>query len=154
RFGTMFSVNGHYTLQLHNEGNFAGEAASQPGIPSIYGNYEEIYGPALDRFMPEGRLDNFQRHKLRVYGTYAQELGRFGMLDVTPVWRVNSGAVYSLTASRALSAAMLARNPGYPSADISAGTRAPMFFGERGAYEYKGYGLMDLATTYGIPVWK
>lgn len=154
RFSAMLSVNGHYTLQLENDGNFAGEAASQPGIPSIYGNYDEIYGPALDRFMPEGRLDNFQRHKLRVYGTYAQGLGRFGMLDVTPLWRVNSGAVYSLTVSRALSAAMLARNPGYPSADVSAATRAPTFFGERGAYEYKGYGLMDLATTYGIPVWK
>src|SRR5690606_4605793 len=51
------TVNSHYTLQLRNHGNFAGEAASQPGIPSIYRNFPEIYGPALDRLMPEGRLD-------------------------------------------------------------------------------------------------
>ena len=32
------TVNGHYTLQLRNHGNVAGEAPNQPGIPSIYGN--------------------------------------------------------------------------------------------------------------------
>jgi hypothetical protein len=148
------SVNGHYTLQLRNHGTFVGEAANQPGIPSIYGNYPEIYAPALDRLMPEGRLDNYQQHKLRVYGNYGQSLGRFGSLDVTPLWRVNSGAVYSLTTSVAVPAQMLARNPGYLSSDVSAATRPTVFFGERGAYGYKGYGVMDLATTYNIAVWK
>ena len=148
------SVSGHYTLQLRNHGNFAGEAASQPGIPSIYGNYPEVFGPALDRLVPEGRLDNFQRHKLRVYATYAQGLGRFGSVDVAPLWRVNSGGVYSLTASRTLSAQQLANNPGYPAADVSASTRQTIFFGDRGAYDFKGYGVMDLATSYNVPVWK
>jgi hypothetical protein len=152
-FGNL-QVNGHYTLQLRNHGNFAGEAASQPGIPSVYGNYPEVLGPALDRLMPEGRLDNFQRHKLRVYATYAQGLGRFGSIDVAPLWRVNSGGVYSLTVSRAISAQQLANNPGYPTADISAATRQTVFFGGRGAYEFKGYGVMDLATSYNVPVWK
>jgi hypothetical protein len=148
------SVNGHYTLQLRNHGNFAGEAASQPGIPSVYGNYPEVLGVALDRLVPEGRLDNFQRHKLRVSAIYAQGLGRFGSLDVAPLWRVNSGGVYSLTVSRAISAAQLANNPGYPSADVSASTRQTVFFGDRGAYQYKGYGVMDFATSYYVPVWK
>ena len=148
------SVNGHYTLQLRNHGNFAGEAASQPGIPSVYGNYPEVLGVAADRLMPEGRLDNFQRHKLRVYATYSQGLGRFGSVDVAPLWRVNSGGVYSLTVSRAISAAQLANNPGYPSADVSAAMRQTVFFGDRGGYEYKGYGVMDFATSYYVPVWK
>ena len=148
------NVNGHYTVQLRNHGTFAGEAASQPGIPSVYGNYPEILGPAQDRLVPEGRLDNFQRHKLRVYATWAQPLGRFGSVDVSPLWRVNSGGVYSLTVSRALSAVQTARNPGYPANDINAGTRQTVYFGDRGAYEYKGYGVMDLATSYQIPVWK
>ena len=148
------SVNGHYTLQLRNHGNFAGEAASQPGIPSVYGNYPEVLGVALDRLVPEGRLDNFQRHKLRVSAIYAQGLGRFGSVDVAPLWRVNSGGVYSLTVSRAISAAQLANNPGYPSADVSVSTRQTVFFGDRGAYEYKGYGVMDFATSYYVPVWK
>jgi carboxypeptidase family protein len=148
------TVNGHYTLELRNHGNFAGETAGVPGQSSIYGNFPEIYGPALDRLMPEGRLDNFQRHKLRVYGTYGQSLGRFGSVDVTPLWRVNSGAVYSHTVSAATPAALLANNPGYAASDVSAASRQTLFFGERGAYNFKGYGVMDLAATYNLAVWR
>ena len=148
------TVNGHYTMQLRNHGNFAGEAAGVPGQSSIYGNFPEIYGPALDRLLPEGRLDNFQRHKLRVYGTYGQSLGRFGSLDLTPLWRVNSGAVYSHTISAATPAALLANNPGYAASDVSAASRQTLFFGERGAYNFKGYGVMDLAATYNLAVWR
>jgi outer membrane receptor protein involved in Fe transport len=148
------TVNGHYTLQLRNHGNFVGEAPGVPGQSSIYGNFPEIYGPALDRLLPEGRLDNFQRHKLRVYGTYGQSLGRFGSLDVTPLWRVNSGAVYSHTISAATPAALLANNPGYAASDVSANSRQTVFFGERGAYNFKGYGVMDLAATYNLAVWR
>jgi len=148
------TVNGHYTLQLRNHGNFAGEAANQPGIPSVYGNYPEVLGPALDRLVPEGRLDNYQRHKVRLFATYARSLGRFGSIDVAPLWRVNSGAVYSLTVSSRVTAQQLASNPGYPTTDISASTRQTIFFGDRGAYEFKGYGVMDLATAYNVPVWK
>ena len=147
-------VDGHYTAQLKNEGNFPGEAANQPGIPSIYGNYPEIFGPALDRLLPEGRFDNFQRHKLRLMATYNQSLGRFGSVDVAPLWRVNSGGVYSLTANIAVPAVQGARNPGYPAADINPAVRETVFFGERGAYDFKGYGVLDLATTYNLTVWR
>ena len=147
-------VDGHYTVQLRNEGNFAGEAANNPGIPSIYGNYPEIFGPALDRLLPKGRLDNFQRHKLRLMTMYTQSLGRFGSVDLAPIWRVNSGGVYSLTASIALPAVQRARNPGYPTADINPGTRETVFFGERGAYDFKSYGILDLATSYNLSVWR
>jgi hypothetical protein len=154
RFGSKITLDGHYTLQLRNHGNFAGEAANVPGATSIYGNFPEIYGPALDRLMPEGRLDNFQRHKLRVYGNYAQSLGRFGSLDLTPLWRVNSGGVYSHTASVAVTAQELARNPGYPASDVSAQSRQTVYFGQRGAYDFKGYGVMDFAATYNLAVWR
>ena len=147
-------VAGHYTLQLRNHGTFAGEAANQPGIPSIYGNFPEIYGPALDRLMPAGRLDNYQRHKLRVSATYAQPLGRYGSLDLSPLWRVNSGGVYSVTASIPVPSVQLARNPGYSTRDISASTRETVFFGERGANDLKGYGVMDFAASYNLAVWK
>jgi outer membrane receptor protein involved in Fe transport len=154
RVGSRLRVNGHYTLQLRNHGTFAGEAANRPGIPSVYGNYPEIFGPALDRLMPDGRLDNYQRHKLRAYATYSQALGRFGSVDVSPLWRVNSGAVYSLTAPVRITAQQLANNPGYPATDISGATRQTVFFGDRGAYEFDGYGVMDLATSYQLAVWK
>jgi len=149
-----FTVGGDYTVQLRNRGSFAGEAASQPGIPSIFGDYPEIFGPALDRLMPEGRLDNYQKHKLRVYSVLMQPLGRFGSLDVSPLWRVNSGTVYSLTASIAIPQAQLARNPGYPANVINPFVRETVYFGERGGSDFKGYGVLDLAVTYRIPVWR
>ena len=149
-----FTLGGDYTVQLRNRGSFAGEAASQPGIPSIYGNFPEVFGPALDRLMPEGRLDSYQHHKLRVYGVVMQRLGRFGSLDLAPLWRVNSGTVYSLTASIPVPPAQLARNPGYPVNDINPFVRETVYFGDRGAGQFKGYGLVDLAVTYRIPVWR
>ncbi|NOT26187.1 MAG: TonB-dependent receptor [Acidobacteria bacterium] len=154
RFGSSLKVDGHYTGQLRNHGTFAGEAANQPGIPSMYGNFPEIFGPANDRLVPDGRLDNFLRHKLRVYGTYTQSIGRAGSIDVSPLWRVNSGAVYNLTAGIRIPASQLARNPGYPTNDISAATRETVFFGERGAEDYKGYGVLDLALSYNLNVWR
>ena len=143
-----------YTLQVSDDGNFAGEASGVPGAQSVYGDFPEIFGPALDRLMPEGRLDSFQRHKMRAYGIYTQSMGRFGSVNLSPIWRVNSGRVYSLTATLPVPAAQLARNPGYPVNDINPSVRETIFFGDRGAYSFKGYGVVDLATTYAIPVWK
>jgi hypothetical protein len=143
-----------YTLQVKADGNYAGEAAGQPGIQSLYGDFPEIFGPAVDRLMPEGRLDSFQRHKLRAYGVYTQQMGRFGSVDLSPIWRVNSGRAYSLTAGMAVPAAQLARNPGYPANDINPSVRETVFFGDRGAYSFKGYGVVDVAATYAVPVWK
>ena len=154
RMADRLMLGGHYTMQIKDNGNFAGEAAGQPGIQSPFGDFAEILGPALDRLMPEGRLDSFQRHKLRVFGVYSQPFGRFGSLDLSPIWRVNSGRVYSLTAGMAVPAAQLARNPGYPTNDISSAAREAVFFGNRGAYQFKGYGVVDLAATYAIPVWR
>src|SRR5205814_27681 len=38
--------------------------------------------------------------------------------------------------------------------DINANTTQTLFFGERGVGEFKGYGLLDFAATYAIPIWK
>jgi hypothetical protein len=53
-----------------------------------------------------------------------------------------------------LTAIELARNPGYPANNINANTSQTLFFGERGAGDFAGYGALDLAATYAIPVWK
>src|SRR3989475_107132 len=74
---TVF-VGGSYTLQIKNEGNFTGEGTNTPGSTTILGNYPEIYGPSLDRLLPDGRLYDYQQHKVRVYGIYTQRMGRFG----------------------------------------------------------------------------
>jgi len=155
RFRTQFTAGAHYTLQLTNNGNSNIEAANQPGITSIYGDYPEIYGPALSRLLPDGRLADFQRHKVRVYGTYSQRMGKFGSLDLSPIWRVDSGTTFSYSAAAVpLSAIELARNPGYPTNDINANTTQTLFFGDRGAGQFLGFGALDFATTYTVPIWK
>jgi len=143
-------VQGHYTVQIKNHGNFEGEAANQPGNPSVWFDNPEMLPE--DRYYPYGRLDEFQRHKVRVWTTYNQRLGRAGSVDISPIWRVNSGLTYSHAAtSVGPSAIQIARNPGYARANTTTNT---LFFGERGSESFKGYGVLDMAFRYGVPVWK
>ena len=143
------SVNGHWTVQLENDGTFEGEGSSAPALPSLIGDYPEIYVPA--RNFPTGRLDDFQRNKVRVWATYQLALGRAGAVDVAPLYRYNSGRTYSLVASGVpLSAQQIARNPGYARVPTS----QSLFFGDRGAESFEGFHLVDLAATYSVPVWQ
>jgi hypothetical protein len=142
------TVAAQWTVQLKNDGNFEGESANNPGIGSTYGDYPEILVEARNN--PEGRLDEFQRHKIRVWTIVNVGLGRFGSLDLAPLWRYNSALSYSLTANVPLSAAQRANNPGYARVPTS----QTIFFGERGSEQFAGYGLVDLAATYQVPVWQ
>jgi hypothetical protein len=150
RFADRLTMNGHWTVQLRNHGNFEGEGTGQPAAASDLGNYPEMMVPS--RNMPFGRLNDFQRHKTRVWAVYNQPLGRFGSLDMVPMWRYNSALTYSLTAVVPLSSVQLASNPGY--ARLPGGGSQTVFFGERGTGEFKGYGLVDFAASYHIPVWR
>jgi hypothetical protein len=143
-----------WTVQLKNEGNYEGEAANAPGSPSVLGDYPEMLDET--RNFPMGRLDDFQRHKVRVWSTYVVNAGRFGSFDVTPMWRYNSALTYSLAANSVpLSAAQRAQNPGYARLPGSgANGSQTLFFGERGSEEFAGYGLVDLGVTYQVPVWR
>ncbi len=154
RLRSNWSVAGHWTVQLKNEGNFEGEAANQPGIGSVLGDYPEIL--VENRNFPMGRLDDYQQHKVRLWSIYQLDLGRFGAFDMAPIWRYNSALTYSLVANSVpLSAVQRANNPGYARLPGS-GTNGSqtLFFGERGSQEFAGYGLVDLAVTYRVPVWK
>ena len=154
RLRSNWTVAGHWTLQLQNEGNYEGEAANQPGIGSLVGDYPELLVEA--RNYPMGRLDDYQQHKLRVWSIYHLDLGRFGSVDVTPMWRYNSALTYSLAANNVpLSAVQRGRNPGYARLPGSgANGSQPLFFAERGSEEFAGYGLVDLGATYQVPVWR
>jgi hypothetical protein len=146
RFANAVSVNGHWTVQLKNDGNFEGETPNPTG--SVYGDYSEML--SLARSAPEGRLDDFQRSKVRLWADYRAELGRFGAFTFAPIYRYNSARTYSLVANGVgLTAVQIARNPGY------AGTPTQqVFFGERGSQSFKGFALVDLAVTYAVPVWR
>ena len=150
RFADRLTMNGHWTVQLRNHGNFEGEATGQPAAASDFGSYPEILVPA--RNFPYGRLNDFQRHKTRVWAVYTEELGRFGSIDLVPVWRYNSALTYSLVAVAPLSTVQTAQNPGY--ARLPGGGAQTLYFGDRGSEEFAGYGMMDFAATYQIPVWR
>jgi hypothetical protein len=140
------TVSGQWTVQLKNNGNFEGENPNPTGSP--LGDYPEV--TVVARSAPEGRLDDFQRHKVRLWAHYDLGLGRFGSLNVTPLVRINSGKTYSLmAASQPLSAIQAARNPGYANT-----VTQTLFFAPRGSESFKGYGLLDLAMTYEVPVWR
>ena len=143
------TVNGHWTVQIENDGNFEGEAASNPAIPSLIADYPEIY--FAERSFPMGRLDDFQRHKVRVWAIYSLDLDQFGRLDVAPLYRYNSARTFSLVAAAVPLTAQQTRQPrlrrGCPSSQ-------PVFFGARGSQEFEDYALFDLAVTYGVPVWQ
>ena len=140
-------VSGQWTVQLHNNGNFEGEAANNPAIPSIIADNPEIF---VERDYPMGRLDDFQRNKVRVWAAYGFGLGHAGRLDVAPMYRYNSARTFSYTATVAITPQQLADNPGYARVPTS----QTLYFGERGAGTFAGYGLFDLATTWSMPVWK
>ncbi len=55
-----FLIDGSYTVQINNDGNFEGEARSAGAISSNAFDYPEVT-PA-NRYYPTGRLKNFQRH--------------------------------------------------------------------------------------------
>ena len=144
-------LEGHWTVQLRNHGNFEGEAANQQAISSAVGDYPEILVP--ERNFPTGRLNDFQRHKVRVWAIWNQGLGRFGSLDIAPIVRIDSGQTYSLVANGVdLSDIQLGRNPGY--ADLPGGGSQALFFGGRGTESFPGFALMDLALNYSVPVFR
>ena len=51
-----------------------------------------------------------------------------------------------------LSEIQLARNPGY--ARLPGGGTQTLYYGERGSENFEGYGLVDFAATYEIPIWR
>ena len=152
RVAPRLLFDGSWTVQLRNEGNFVGETSNQPAISSSAFDWPEIT-PAI-RYFPSGRLDSFQRHKVRVWGIYTLGLGRAGDVDIGGLWRYNSGRVFSLRAANQRPSATqqaIIQTLGYPSGPSP---RDLYFSPGRGSEQFKGYGLFDLSFQYGIPVWQ
>jgi hypothetical protein len=143
-----WSVNGHYTVMLQNDGNYEGEAANIPGQTSSIGNYPEAFTAA--RNYPMGRLQDYQRHKLRLWTIYDLDLGRKGDLSFSGLMRVNSGQVYSLRISPSLTATQQALLAAYPDRPAS----QSVFFADRGSESFKGYGVLDVSVNYNVPVFE
>jgi hypothetical protein len=140
-----WTVNGFWTVQLKNEGNYEGENANQPGAPSIIGDFPEAFNAA--RNYPFGRLQDFQRHRVRLWTIRNFELGHLGALSVSGLLRVESGLVYSLRATNQpltpTQEALLAAYPDAPSSQT-------VYFGDRGSQTFPGYGVLDASLNYDI----
>jgi hypothetical protein len=146
-----WTATAHYTLQLRNHGNFEGEAVNEPGAASLIGDYPEAL--AANRHYPEGRLQNFQRHRLRLWSIHDVPAGRAGDLSVSGMWRVDSARVYSLQASRqrlTASQRALLSAAGYTGSPAS-GSHS-VYFAERGSEKFRGYGVFDLNLRYSVPL--
>jgi hypothetical protein len=146
-------VNGQYTLELKNEGNYTGEATNAPGSTSRIGDYPEAYAPEAERFYPDGRLPGFQRHRMRAWTIYNLGLGRAGDVSFSGLWRVDSAQVYSLAQTNVPLTTIqrnILRAAGYPDAPKT----STLYFSSRGAEFFAGYGAVDFNASYNIPVFK
>lgn len=148
RLSDHWQLTGHYTVQLKNDGNYEGESGNRPGLPTVIGDYPEILVP--ERNFPTGRLDDFQRHKARVWTNYDLSLGKAGALNLGLLWRYDSALTYSLVAADVdFSDVQLSRDPGYFSLDTQS-----LYFGERGAGSFNGAHRFDAALNYDVPIYR
>ena len=151
RITNRWYANGHWTVQIKNDGNFEGEGTNTPGVASLIGDYPEVF--VAERNYPTGRLNDFQRDKVRLWTVYTAGLRRLGTADISALYRFDSPTTYSLTAAGVpLSALQVAKNAGY--ARPAGGGQQTVFFGGRGTNQFEEAHLVDLAVTYSIPVFR
>jgi hypothetical protein len=149
RITNNWYVEGHWTHQFTNDGDFEGEGTNTPGVSSLFGDRPELYDPVRNN--PTGRLNDFQEDRIRIWTTYNWDFGRAGNLGTSLLYNFDSGTAYSISATRVpFTAIQLARDPGY----VGAPTSQTLFFGERGSGTNGSGSSFDLAINYGIPVWK
>lgn len=145
-----WSVNGHWTVQFKNDGNYEGEAPSRV-VTSAIGDYPEIFTESWH--YPSGRLSSFQRHKLHLWSTYALDFGSAGSGSVSGLWRYNSALMYTLRSVRPTITAVQAGildDLGYP--DTPGGQT--LFYSLPGSESFAGYGLVDLSGVYQVPIFR
>jgi hypothetical protein len=150
RPASRWSADVNYTLQLENNGNFEGEGTNTPGSSTVIGDYPEVFGGTWDRQNALGRLNDFQRHKLRAWTTYGFDVGKVGTLDASLLYRYNSALTYSLAATGVpTTATQLGRNPGYARPPQS----QTLYFEDRGQQLFESAHQVDLGLLYQVPVW-
>jgi hypothetical protein len=144
-----WTLAGNYTVQFVNDGNFEGEGTNTPGISSPLGDYPELY--AEERHYPEGRLNDYQRHKVRLWTIYTLGMKRAGDVDLSLLYNYNSALTYSHVATgQPLSAIQRTLGAAYASLPSS----QSIYFGERGSQWFEGAHVFDFGLYYSIPVFR
>jgi hypothetical protein len=144
-----WTAHASWTVQLKNEGNYVGEAPSNPGATTLFGDYPEAFDAS--RNFPVGRLQTFQRHRARLWTIYDLNFEDRGDLSLSALWRLESGRAYSIaTDGVPLTPVQLSRLTAYPTVPAA----QELFFDERGTETFPGYGLMDVSVNYAIQVFR
>ena len=147
-FTNNWSLEGNWTHELDNNGNYEGQGGQGIGTSGI-GVKPEFFSRA--RNYPDGHLSGYQADQIHLWSIYNWSLGRGGNLTVSLLGNYNSPFTYSLAATNVpLTDTQVARNPGYAQVP---GTQT-LYFGKRGSQEFKAWTTFDFAATYDIPVFK
>ena len=139
-----WSVEGNWTHQFKNNGNYEGESGQSIGTAAL-GQRPEMTDP---REFPTGRLAQYEANRVRLWTIYNFGLGRLGDLSTGFVYRYDSPLTFSYSATVNRSAQSKAANPGYKSPS----TQVTMFYGDRGAGQFNASSLIDASLQYSFPI--
>ena len=150
RLSDNWTVDGNWTHQFENDGNFEGEGTNTPGISSVIGDYPEIFNTA--RHYPVGPLNDFAEDKVRLWSNYNLDLARAGNLNFGLLMNYDKGRTFSRTDSVSLTGtqAAILNDLGYASGPSS----QTIFFDGRGDLEFDDAVTFDLSVNYQIPLVK
>jgi len=151
RLTDNWELDGNWTHQIKNNGNFEGENTNQPGISSVFGDYPGYY--VAPRHFPTGKLNDYQADKIRVWTTYTFDWGRGGNLAATLLANYDSALTFSYTGTipRGFTATQQDLLSHYLSLPSS---RQTIYFGERGAGKFNGATTFDVTLLYDVPLYK
>ncbi|MEM8993866.1 MAG: TonB-dependent receptor [Acidobacteriota bacterium] len=148
RLSDSLTLDGNYTHQITNDGNFEGEGTNTPGTSTVIGNYPEIR--STFQHTPVGRLNDFAEHKLRLWTTYNLNFNRAGNLSVGFLMNFDTGRIFSATDTVGITGtqqSILDAN-NY----VDAPSSQVLFFGERGGVEFDDALTFDLSLNYTLPI--
>lgn len=145
RIARGVDVGGNYTVS-RLRGNFDGETGSGPGVTQInaYPEYKQRAWNA-----PEGDLTADQRHRARVWGTYAAPVPS-GSLTFGVLQQIGSGVPYGAlgTMTTGITAAATGvTNPGYRT-PLAPNNSADYYFTARDAFRTETTYRTDLSVNY------
>jgi hypothetical protein len=143
-----WSVEGNWTHQIKNDGNYESQAGQTINTSGL-GNYREIFSP--ERNFPQGRLAGYEADVVRLWTIYDLALGRAGDLVLSLKGNYFSPLSYSLAAFNVpVTAAQLSRDPGYAQPPQV----QTLYFDARGSQRFRGWSTFDFAALYQVPVFR